>query len=604
MKKAWGAGRLGASPDRKQKAGHAKASAGEGKTRSRGNQKSFIEAHCFALLAILVIGSFAVQLSLLQAGGYVSGDDGGYYAYHTRNLLEGKWDGSLTEPSPVFFCTAAAFAMLFGTFAGVNIATALFSSLIGASIFVLAQYLFKNKAVSLMAALFFLASGFSILMCSDWKKSVAGAFFVPLLLYFLFKSFEDRRHVLPLFIIGGLAALSHKTAAVAGFVAVSYFVLYLALKRKLPLKELKVFLLLCAAGLIAALVLFPGLADNLSWIAKQSGMFRDMTSESLYFFIAPLVAFSVVGAGICLRQKSREDIILLAWALTLFVMSLPQVSGPATYRFMYLMAMPLSIMGALSLYWAHKRWGPPAILAALALVAVLAMQFAGYGMYSNEMTPVPNKAALDSISELASRLPDGAAVYSTLYRSCEPNAWINGYFFYRDTRPINCNSIYDYINKDFLSGREVYIIQPDICTISADIPCNLGHLSDPGLKAVYNKSNVLAFKLEWVVRLQGSFESGGYEVGAYDAGRLDYASSYLILPYELMFAWGPPYVIIFQGVFGIPASIFLIGLAMSIAERRASGMKRKRLYCIAIAITGVITLIYILHPAFFWGPKL
>ena len=560
-------------------------------TRSKTPKKR----ECIIALFLVVLVGFAARLVLFSNSSYVSGDDGGYYVYYTQQLIDGHWTGSLLAPSPVIFFFSALFAIPVGVNAGVTIATCLFSSLAGLSVFLLSERLVKDPRASLIAATLTVFSALSLAMNADMRKSAAGAFFVPLVLYFLLKSFDDRKYLIPFGACGALAAMSHKTSFAAGFVLVAYFLLLFVFKKRLPKRE--VMLSICIAMFLLAVLiaLFPNSIGELEWLSSSKA---DMNSGARNFsaLMLPLAVLAPLGLAIGLRRRKEEDLFLAGWALSMFVLALPQVSSGQGYRFTYLLVAPLSILSGAGALWLRGK-SKRLFYAAVAIAALSAAQFLYYGVADREMASVPSTEAMRALEELSSTLPNSAVVYSTVFRNGLPNYWINGYFFKRDDRPISVLNWQAYVNDDIEAGREVYVIQPGPHALFPWLPPGGPHLTYSNLETVYNKSDVLAFKV--VGRIPESTAAGGGIVTKpYDRGRLVHLSTYLLLPYEVINAINPPYLPALQAFVGIPLSLLWASILMWLVCNKVKRLSAKQQRCLILIVSAFAIAAVLFKPGF------
>lgn len=562
--------------------------------KSTGNRKAYLA------LAVLIVLGFATRLLLFSGSQYPSGDDGGYYVYYTQSVLDGEWRGSFLEPSPVIFYASAFFGLFAGANAGVTIATCIFSSLAGLSAFILFRHLFKSHMddilISMLPAALVIFSGCALFMDSDYRKSVAAAFFIPLVFYLFFRSCKDRRYLLPLVACGALAVLSHKTAFVAGLVLLSYFLLSFVLRKKIPRDELVLFVIISAAVLLAVFAALPWLASQLDWLAASPGA-APGGFEAFWYYLMPAAAIAPIGLGVCLKRLGNADIFLIAWSLTLLLLSLPQVTGWESYRFTYLLIMPLAMLSAIGVGWLKRR-SEKVVHAIIAILIISSVaQFAQCGATARSMGPVPNDAALSAIEGFSHMIPEGARVYSDLFRNDKPNYWINGVFFGRD-KSVNYDNIYSRINSDVDAGKGVYMVH--VCR-SAILPAEQGcpHMDSPNLRLLYNQSGVLAFKVAGRLPVFMPGPPGNITEGTvYDFNRLTHPSSWLILPYEIMYIIDPQAPSAILALVGIPLSILWLGLLMLLVYSKARMLSAKQQRYLIIVISALAVTAVFFNPGF------
>lgn len=607
------------------------------------------------LLGIICYGFF-LHLRLFSQTEYVNGTDGGFYAYKTRELIEeGTFTFSLGSP-PVIFLTSALFAKLFGVFNGVKIATTLYSVLLGISIFILTRYITKSKKAGLVAAFFVIFNPMSLRIAADIRKNAAALFFIPLIIYFVLKFFEERmktksilggwKYAIPLAIVGALGVLSHSSIITVWFATLAYFAFYFGIKKRLEMREF-VPVLAADLAIIALMILFyDKISSSLETIAAPPGPVGLPQLEELNIYILPLAITAVPGILLALRKRSRGDIFSLAWLVLSFLLTLSQVVGPSEYwRFALIMLVPLTIFVGYSFDWLLNRARWIGLIILLVTGIITTRQLFMFGRSNPQMMPQLNEQILSSIKAASDQVGENSYVYTS---SPHHNYYWIRYFFGSNTRRQLEGSLED-INDLISQGRDVYFIEGifDMGAMltevlpegeSTDAPSGKvqGEMdinsptegeeendlppkefeSDPALQGkyletVYEDDNVQLLKLKSeiaatdankLIKLATIEGDKRPEASAYEFGRLRYLSTYLILPYETINVVNPPYLPLWQIQLGFPLSLLIIGLVASLLLKIKFGGNVAKAVAITIGVTSV-AIIYGLAPPIFWGDK-
>lgn len=564
------------------------------------------------ILFLIITVGFAVHLYLFSQTKYVNGVDGGFYAYKTREIVEeGIFDFSLTKaPStpPVLFLTSAFFAKFFGVFNGVKIATSLFSTLLGASLFILTKYVTKSNKAGLIAAFFVIFSPLSLRIAADIRKNTASLFFTPLIIYFMLKFFRNWKYVIPLGITGALGILSHNSIITMWFISLAYLTFKLGIKGKLPLKE---FLPIFAANLfivILFLSFYDKVSSSLSVIATEPGSVYKPFFDSLNTFILPLMITAVPGILLALKRRDSKNIFMLVWLILSFILTLSQmISSKEYWRFLLLMFVPVGLFVGYSFNWLLHKLLYIALPVLLVTGIITTFQFLDFGHYDMQIQPQLDEATLKSL-EMAS---DGIGKSNYVYTNFFDHSyfWVRYYFGINTRQELPGSEVE--INELFEQGNDVYIMKGN-----QNFPSGEGKeldfsFEDENMETVYEDQNVKLYKLiqhletgsskEVHLPLYDKDNDFTEEEVEYDFARFEYLSTYLILPYEIINIINPPYLPLWQIQLGFPLSLLLIGFVLSIPFRlklKVSGPLKYVFVGIGIVI---VLIIYNLEPSIFWG---
>ncbi|MBW2964335.1 glycosyltransferase family 39 protein [Candidatus Woesearchaeota archaeon] len=547
----------------------------------------------YYLLAAIIIAGFVIRLALFLRTPYVSGVDGGYYAYQVAAITEyNQFDWSIFYTNPVIFYVSAFFALFFGVNTGVAIATSLFSVLTGLSIYILAQYLFKDHRTSLIAAFLVVFSPLALRMMADVRKNVAGLFFLPLILYFILKSADDKRNLIGVAVFGLLGVLSHPSVIIAGFIMIAYLALHLSMKRAVDKDELIVVLILAVPALIVAIISPDQLASGLAWVT--GGIEKGGVGDTLGWMIHFLLIVAIPGTCLCAKRQNKEDIFLLAWIIISFLMTLLGICGNQAWRFNLMFFAPLAIAAGITFNWLNEK-SSTAAYAALAIVfAVSLMQFTYFGLTDSQMRPMFNQNTMHALEESRAAIPEGAIIYTTT--QAHPTYWIK-YFYGPNVTEQAADKNNTNLNSNLSAGNQVFMVTLDSSP-----------KKEPGLESVFSKDGVTVYNRTATLNPPSSppEKSGGAtdEKEGYDFRRLRYISTYLILPYELVLLIDPPYKEIFLVLFGFAGSALIIGLLLSLAVRAVNPLGPIAEYSLLVLFIILMTYIYIFMPNIFWGQQL
>lgn len=629
---------------------------------------NFIEKNKNILAALvlftIVCTGFFAHLNLFSQTEYVNGTDGGFYAFRVRELVEdGVFPFSITGSPPVIFLTSAFFAKFFGVFDGVKIATALYSVLLGVSIFILTKYITKSRKAGLIAAFFAIFSPMSLRVAADIRKNTAALFFMPLIFYFMLKLFDDLqkaksasnwKYVIPLAIVGVLGILSHNSIITIWFVSLAYFALYFGLKwfdsahhrGKLEMRE---FIPVFAVNLlivVLTLLFYDKISSNLETIAAPPGPLSQPMFEELNTYILPLAVVAVPGILLAFWRRTRKDILLLSWLLLLFLLTLSQAVGPSEYwRFILIMFVPITIFVGYSFDWLMKRLRYIAVILLVAVAIIATQQFFEFGRTNPQMTPQLNEQILGSLQKAADRIERDGHVYTSAQH--HPYFWVR-YFFGINSKRFYEDSL-DKFNDLINEGNDVYYTKGsfDMDVSSMNMPPEEMKFEEPPknvkgemeehkppmdfkpdgfktddfepdpalqekyLETVYKDEDVTVFKLKsavdpsdvkGLIRPAMREEDVRPERTAYDFSRLRYLSTYLILPYEIINIINPPYLPLWQIQLGLPLSLLIIGFAASLLLKIKLKSDLAKFLVIAIGVA-LVFVIYGLKPSIFWGAK-
>ncbi len=567
------------------------------------------EAHKYWLsLGLIILIGFILRLVLFLKIPYVAGVDGGYYAYLTQELLQtGTYSDSLLTCNPIIFYISAFFGLFFGANTGVAIATSLFSALLGLSVFILMQYLFKNHKASLFSAFLVVFSPLSLRMMADIRKNVLGLFFVPLIFYFILKSFQDKRYLIGVFITAGLGVFSHQSVIVVGFIMIAYIALYFAFNKKVEKSDIISLLIISIPAIIATIFLSSYVIEGLEWVAASPGIFFKTSFGGLDYYIIPLIIAAIPGFFICLKRRTKNDIFLLSWVIMSFLLTLPGICGGSGYwRFILLFYVPLAFVAGISFTWLYEKSKELSYILIVILILVVTAQFFYFGLNDSQMQPKLSQEVLSTIEKSADFIIEDAIIYSTAER--HDNYWVR--FFYETPiiSMINDAEFY-YINQNLSDSYEVFIFDMN----SQGPMMNKFNLEDnTNLKEVFGQGQITLYRvldkfenaptLEQIERME-EHQEYNEETEEYDNERLYYLSSYLILPYEIVYLINPPNVELYLVLIAFPLSILIIGLILFFLINKIESIDSTLGYSVIGVSIILMTLLYLLQPSFFWGPS-
>ncbi len=562
----------------------------------------------YTLLGLILFVGFIARLVLFLKYPYVSGEDGGFYAFKTAELIK---TGSLHEPflraNPVIFYVSALFAFFSDVNTGVTIATALFSVLLGLSVFMLTQYLFNDTKAALIAAVLVVFSALSLRMMADVKKNVAGLFFIPLLFYFIFKSFDDKRYLIGVALTGILGILSHQSVIIVGFVLIGYMGLTLGMQQKIEKNEVVVLGILCIPALILTFILSDYVLQNIAiWIASHPGMFSKPFVE-LDWYLLPLLISAVPACVIWIRQGGRTDRFMLAWVLMAWLLTFPQIAGTQTWRYILLFFVPLAIACGYSISWLSQKAKSVAIISCIVLISIVVLQFVQFGLHDRQMHPKLEQRTMNALFESKTFLSDNAVVYSTEQQ--HTNYWIR-YVYEREITQYS-NQMRDTLREHLANGTSVYVV-------------SFQNQQDPWIATSNSVSQEgVMFNQEGVVLTKISLESLEKEhvqnrpdapqpsqtqqlsQSVYSTERLKYVSSYFLLPYELIMMTHLPAKELVLIIIGFTGSLFFFGLLFCVINLVMKKQCHDNSWCttVLMIISVVFVLVvYIIQPPLFWGP--
>ncbi|MFA6888615.1 MAG: glycosyltransferase family 39 protein [Candidatus Woesearchaeota archaeon] len=539
----------------------------------------------WSVLILIIILGFTARILLFSQHSYISGEDGGYYAYQIKLLLEtGSLGESIYTSNPVIFYTSALFALLFGVNTGVMIATAFFSVLLALSVYILMQYLFKNNIASLCAVFFVTFSPVALRLMADVRKNVAGLFFVPLILYFIFKSFEDKRYLIAVVLTGILGILSHQSVIIVGFVMLAYYVLQLVFKRKVDSQELVVLGILTVPVVFASIFLFSYVIDGLSWIASSAGMFQ-LSFQGLNWYLLPLIIAAVPGTLLCMKRQEKSHILLLAWVLVSFLFTLPAICGQNYWRFGLIFYLPLALATGLSCAWLYEKTKVVAIIFGVVVAGVVLAQFFYFGMTDFQMNSKLSDETMNALEESSIALPDDAFIFTS------DQSHIAFWIKYTYTQNVIVTENSSEINSAISNGKNVYLV----------------HVAQgPSQKSVgeeiFNTNGVTVYQLiSEIEPIQSNPSPQGQQTEQYSWQRLSVISTYLVLPYELVYIINPPYIEVFQALLGLTLSIGLIGLLISFFVYFIKKVDKRIQYGLILIFMILVAIVYAIEPSFVWG---
>ncbi len=539
------------------------------------------------LLAILLI-AFTARLLLVSQSDYIAGTDGGFYAYQTKLLLE---TGSLEESwysNPLIFYVSAFFALAFGVQNGVLIATAIFSVLLGLSAFIFVDKVMKDRAAAVIISALVTFSPLALRLMADLRKNVAGLFFVPLFLYFVWKSFEDKRYLIAVAITGALGLFAHRSIAVVWFIVIGYFAFLFGMKKKLERNEIHMLLLFLLPALLATFLFPVYVSDGFNWISEDSGSLS-LRTQGLEMYLLPLLVGALPAIFFCLKRQEKKDLFLLSWLLIAFLFTLPGISGANQWRFLLPFFLPLSIATGISLTWLFKKKKYVGIFFGVLLGIIILSQFIHFGFNDFQMQTKLPEGILHTLDTNSEIIPEGSVILT----NADTHSWYwLKYFFGVGVQQIDMNTFGSLVNEGLENSSEVYLI-----ILS---PTNNFALELEPFEKIVDEQGVGIYTITETqeemlsVPIQSATE-------VYDTGRLQYLSSYLILPYEFLYMLDPPYVTLFLVFIGIPASVLLLGIILAWIITFLRKQKMNMQYSILVFFLLLILVLYTVQPEFFWG---
>ncbi len=555
--------------------------------------------HVYCILTVIILTGFIARIFLFSQSNFVSGVDGGYYAFQTQQILAGNGLGEpIYKSNPVIFYTSAFFALLFGVHIGVMIATGLFSVLIGVSVFLLTQYLFKDNKAALVATVFVIFSPLALRMMADVRKNVAGLFFMSLFFYFLFKSFEDKKYFVGVIVTGLLGFLSHQSIIVVYFVIMAYIVLQFVILGNVKLNESIIIGILAIPALFALIFLFSYVLEGLQWITASQGIYHT-NFMGLERYLVVFVIAATPGVLVCIKQRKREHIFLLAWILTGFLLLLSAVSGDYVWRFALIYYVPLAIAAGLTFSWLYEKTKKLAIVFFLIILSIIIWQFFFYGTTDYQMQPLVNEHAMQSLDKSSSIIQDHALVLTTM----DPHQayWVR--YYYGDiVEVVSANNLARHSN-DIMNNNDsiVYILvmKQNIQNSAAD---DIADIDEDSIEKVFDDEYLQLYNIIGVLAESENHEQKlTVHNEEYNTARLYVLASYIILPYEFIYMLHPSYVGLFQAIIGINASIAILGFLMIFCAKGVVYLPKWMQYALIILCTITIGALFLFHPGFFWG---
>ena len=428
----------------------------------------------WAGLASIMIVGFIVQFFLYTRTDYIQGQDGGYYAYTVKELLEtGKVAGNMLGSPPLFFYVSGFFAFFTGVESGVKIATALFSALTGLSIFILTRYLSGSRIAGLIASFFIIFNPIALRFGADIRKNSAVLFFIPLIFYLFLKTSDqlgkkdpDIRKLglqfigLAFFVL--LAGLTHKSVIIVWFIILCYFGFKIGVERRIGMKEFLFFYLPNLVLAIIVVLKYGSFSEDLSTINSSIGAISKDRYEgpviqlNLYLFFLWLVA--VPGILAILKRiiaKQSKEIFIGSWLLLSFILTLPQISISHNWRYVLMTYLPLSVTAGYSAVWLREKYGYLITGVFIAPFAIIMVYFlVSYGFNDSQMRPILDEKILASKEKGAQSIPETADIYSDLGAG-NAQYW-SRYFFGPRVQNASGPQMIKAVANSILSGKEVY----------------------------------------------------------------------------------------------------------------------------------------------------
>lgn len=590
------------------------------------------------LIAITCFG-FAIHFSLFSQTEYVNGTDGGFYAYKVREIVEeGRYNFSLTQaPSspPVLFLTSAAFAKFFGVFNGVKIATSLYSVLLGVSIFILTKYITKSNKAGLVAAFFAVFSPLSLRIAADIRKNACFLFFLPLMVYFILKFFDNWKYAIPLGVVALLGLLSHNSVITIWFFVLGYLAFYLGVKWKLKSKEFLPVFLVNLVILFLMIFFYGKISSSLEIIAADRGSVQRPAFENLNSYILPLMIVAVPGILIAIKKSDNKNLFMMAWLILNFFLTFSQVISAKQYwRFLLPMFVPVCTFVGYSANWLLNKILPIGIIVLVATGIIATSQLFEFGRSDMQMQPQLSGEILTSFKDASEKIDKNEYIYTSYqYHSY---FWVRYYFGF-NTRKLSQDSISD-INTLLNEGNQVYFFEgremqggdmmeqdmkfddremkeqddfkrDNFIKEEGDFGKEGALFSDENLETVYQEENVK------LVKFTSDIEEESLDIGfldmpeeelkrenqEYSYTRFRYLSTFLILPYEIINMIDPSYLPLWQIQLGFPLSLLLAGLIVSIPLRLKPKFNDAARFLLIASGIFIVIIIYGFGASFFWG---
>ncbi|HBN06081.1 MAG TPA: 6-pyruvoyl tetrahydropterin synthase, partial [Bacteroidales bacterium] len=195
--------------------------------------------------------------------------------------------------------------------------------------------------------------------------------FIPLALYFYYKSVEDKKYLYAL--LSGFMFLivlaTHQAATMILFLIITAVAVLMTLSRR-KFKFFVNYLVFLAVpvgfGVLAAvavLLMAPGFLSSLlsNGLTSVTGLMTalpnsDPISNLKYvIYIGILLIFAIIGAGCSLKKRRDQDIIIFTWIIVVFLISKAYWFGVNVYtiRLLVYILLPLSILAGYGLSYLY-----------------------------------------------------------------------------------------------------------------------------------------------------------------------------------------------------------------------------------------------------------
>ena len=285
-----------------------------------------------AILAVIFLTSFILEFSYIDRflapvhGNWIAGDQyfeiGVAYFLSGQGLLKNDFVIShvaVLYPSAVFSLLGVLYNIFSDMFVIMLVLTLLLKGVFILSTYLLANYIFKNKRISLLAVFFVSFTHFmgseEIGLSQLIGKTLPFAF-MPLLFYLFLRNYK--KYSIPIFIVLGMMAYVHSITVIPVALALLFSLLFLKKDYKIFFAGLAIFSILSSFYFLTyASIKQPYDLDIIKTYSDIT--FAHHALLSIGKFLAPLLI------GLYLIRKENKEI--LCWIIILGFYSLLTISG-------------------------------------------------------------------------------------------------------------------------------------------------------------------------------------------------------------------------------------------------------------------------------------
>jgi hypothetical protein len=193
-------------------------------------------------------------------------------------------------------------------------------------VYILAKKLVNDYRIGLLTAILTATSVRYISRTAAFCSELMGHLLIPVILLFLYRGLrgkDDRNLFISGLLLAGLILSHHLSSAVILIVLALFSFLLLVTKRKEGLLEVKKILFVLAIGLIISFPFWVKLAEGgiFKIVVKEAYAREGMLNLSAFFnnIGIPQFILGVLGIAYAVYKRRTEHLLLIAWALPLFL---------------------------------------------------------------------------------------------------------------------------------------------------------------------------------------------------------------------------------------------------------------------------------------------